>query len=357
MKKLPILAVLSAVVMLMVSCTTAPAPTPTPAPPPVSKETAKPAAPAPAPTKPAATARPLEKVRIMVPSRMSGRMEFFMGVEKGIFKEQGLDAEITVLAANLSVAALENGDVDYITAADQAQNAVVKGDEPVRMVMEIKSNNSWRIFLSPGTASAKDLEGKPLGLNSRGGMNQIATEAALKSLGVDPSKSSLVIIPEYASVMASLKNNAVAGASLSTPQSYLAAADGFKEVADTRNIMQLQSSGLATTVKRMQQNPDQVKRVMKAIFNSIAYIKSHQDEAVQWLTKEFALDKAIAEKVLAEEIAFRDLDGTVSEKGMANYVEVLKKQEGFQNTTLEALKKSVDQTLLKEVQKELGLVR
>lgn len=348
----------AAIVLLLAACVPAAAPTPTPVP--ASKETAKPAAAAPAasPTTAAAkpTARPLEKVKIMIPSKTSGRTEFYIGVEKGIFREEGLDAEITVLAANLAVPAMLNGDVDYITVPDPSWQAVVKGGEPIRQVMEIKGNNSWRIFVAPGLTSGKQLDGKPIAVNSRASSNQVATEQALKSIGLDPSKNTFVVTPNYADIVGAMKSGAVSGASMSSPQSYLAAAEGLKEVLDTRDVVKVPSSGLTATVKRIQQNPDQVKRVMRAIFKSIAYIKAHQEETIQWLMKDFELTRPIAEKVLEEELAFRTLDGFVDDKQLESYANLLR-LEGFDGVTVEDVRKALDQTLVKEVQKDLGIAR
>lgn len=340
----------SMIVVLSACAPTAQPPTPTPAP----QATSKPAAATPTMAAAKPVAKPLEKIKMQIPNRSAGYLELYLGKEKGIFAEEGLDPDIVALQANLSVPALLNGDVDYAIAGAGAFEAVIKG-EPIRVVMLRKVNNAWHIFLAPGIASAKDIEGKSLALQSREGLNSFATQSGLKTLGVDPSKVAYVVA-NNTEMLAALKSGAVAAASITSPEGYMAAAMGFKEVLDTRDILS-SPSGLTATAKKIQENPDQVKRLIRANLKSIAYMKDHKEEAVQWLMSQFSLEKTVAEKVLDEEIAFRTIDGSITDQALTNLTQIVRLDTGFENTTVDQIKRATDTTLLLQVQKEMGLTK
>lgn len=362
-RKFVALAVVLAGLVALVACAPAATPTPTPAPQGTPKPAAaspttaaaKPAAASPTTAAPKPAAKALEKVKMQIPNKSAGYLDVYLGKEKGVFEQEGLDLEIVVLQANLGIPALLNGDVDYIVTAADTFEAVMKG-EPFRVVMQRKVNNAWHIFLAAGVSSAKEFEGKSLGIRTVASNSRFATDRGLKALGVDPTKVTYVGTTSNADLLAALKSGAVAGASITSPDYFAAAAQGFKEVLDTRNVA-MSPSGMAATTKKIQENPDQVKRMMRANLKAIVYMKEHKDEAVQWLTKEFSLEKGIAEKVLEEEIAFRTTDGSVTDEALANQVETVRLDAGFENTTVDQLKKAVDTALLQQVQKEMGLSR
>lgn len=348
-------------VSVVAACTPTTTPTPTPTAAPASKEAAKPTnaatASSPAPSSPTAkpAAKALEKIKIHVPSISAGRMEFLFGTQKGIFAEEGLDAEIIQLQSNLGLPALLKGDVDYVTVTSSTFQAFLKG-EPVITVMELKMNNTWQIFLKPGLTTAKDIDGQPLALNSREGTNMFATEKMLKSLGLDPARNSFVVIPTYPDMVAGLKSGAISAATISSPENYRALDDGLKRLIDSRDVVEITTSSLATTQKKIQENPDQVKRAMRAVLKSIAYMKSHKDESVQFLMKQFNLDQTMAQRILDEELGFRSPNGTVTDKGITSHLEILQQSDAaLSNVTLDNLKKSINTTLIQQVQKELGL--
>lgn len=351
--------VLALLALALSACAPAAAPSPTPAPKATvtsaAKETPKPAAAAPAAT---ITPMPLEKINIQVPAKVTIFMHLYFGKEKGIFKDFGLDPEIVVLKGDLAVPALLKGDVDYLNTFGRPLQAALMG-EPVRLVMVNTSKATWHIVLGPGINTAEQLKGKPFAIAMKGGTDHYASVVGIRRLGLDPDKDvTFVVIPDYPNMLVALKSGAVSGAGLIPPESNRAVAQGFKEALFTGDILEIPSDGLATTLKRLQENPGQVKQVMKAILKTMAYVKDHKDEVVQYVMKDFSLDKEVADAVVTDQIKVWAYDGSVSDQGLSAFLDTMKAGGGpLKDTTLEQVKKGVDFTLLKDVQKELNMSR
>ena len=76
----------------------------------------------------------LSPVRIGIVSRSTLDMPFYVAQERNFFREEGLEAEIILIKANLAVQALLGGSIDFGTATGTAVSAIVNGAD-VRVVL------------------------------------------------------------------------------------------------------------------------------------------------------------------------------------------------------------------------------
>lgn len=367
-KRLLTLGAAAILLVMLVACAPA-ATSPTPA----SQATAKPAtttAPAaataaataakPAASSPTAAAKAapktLEKVKYMSPTAGISFLPGFFGKEKGIFAEEGLDPEWIVIKAELGIPALLTGDVDYAGLLEPALQAFQRGEQ-VKFLMSMKSKASWRIIVGKGINSVQDLKGKALALDSLGSTNQYATEKGLASLGLDPKEVTFVVIraPE---TMAAMQSGTIAATGITPPYSNILVQAGYKELLNTASVVPIATTGVATSVKKLQQNPDQVKRLLRGFLKSLAYIRDHKEEAIEFSMKQYDMTRDIAEATIAGAIEEYSYDGSVSDKALEATLEMMKRNEGpWKDANLEILKKGMDAGPVTQVQKELGLVR
>lgn len=309
---------------------------------------------------PQATAKPgpkaLEKIKYMSPTAGVSFLPAFFGKEKGIFAEEGLDPEFIVLKSELGIPALINGEVDYAGLLEPALQAALRG-ESVRNLMVMKSKASWRIIYGKGITSPQQLKGKAMALDSVGSSNQYAINKGLESLGIDPKDMTVVVVPA-AQTVAALESGSVGAAGQTPPYSNQAVAAGFKEALNTADVVPIATTGVATSLKKLQENPDQVKRLLRAFLKSLAYVRDHKDEAVQFAMKQYELEKNMANDIVTGAIQEYSYDGSVSDKALTATLEMMKAGSAqWKDTTLDQLKKGVDNTALQQVQKELGLAK
>ncbi|MDP2663773.1 MAG: ABC transporter substrate-binding protein [Dehalococcoidia bacterium] len=355
-RKLLAIGIMGVLVVALGACASAAAPTPPPAAQPTSKPAAAATPAAAAPTsKPAAKA--LDKAKISLPTAGASHLPIYFAKEKGYFAEEGVDMEVLVISAPLTIPALLNGEIDYTFLLGSSLLAALKG-EPIRVVMVTKDKPAWTIFLALGLSSAQQIEGKSWGISS-GGTATYAAQEAIRYLKLDQNKITFVRFPADEEMLLGLKAGSIVAASLTPPTSNKAAEAGMKLLLDTADIMEAPTGGISTTLNRMQQNPDQVKRVLRAVLKAMDYIKGHQDEAAQFIATKFSLEKTMAQAIVADETGRWARDGTVSDRGLQSHVEIVKAdpQAGLPDVTLDQVKKVLDYTLLTQAKKELGLPR
>jgi ABC-type nitrate/sulfonate/bicarbonate transport system substrate-binding protein len=73
-----------------------------------------------------ASAGPLKKVRIAIPSISASHMPVYIAKELGYYRDEGLDTEIILMRGGLSIQALVAGSVDY-TGTPGATVAAARG--------------------------------------------------------------------------------------------------------------------------------------------------------------------------------------------------------------------------------------
>src|SRR5262245_22846368 len=83
---------------------------------------------APAPDAPARAA-PLETVKMGLPSATATFAPFFIAIEKGYLAEEGLELEPVSAAANVSIASLLTGELQFSGSSASAVSAALKGAE------------------------------------------------------------------------------------------------------------------------------------------------------------------------------------------------------------------------------------
>lgn len=348
-----VLLVCSSLVLVVASACAPAAPAATPA----AKATPKPGATAPTEAaKP--TPRAVERIKVQIPVKASQYLPLFMGKAKGIFAEEGLDPEIIVLKGDLAVPALLKGDVDYLNVVGRTLQAAMLG-EPVRVVMGQETRAGWHYILGPGITSPQQLKGKAVAIAMKGGTDHYASVTALQHLGLDPDRDvTFVVIASYSDMLAALKSRSVAGAGLIPPESNRAVAEGMKDALWVGDILELPSGGLGTSVKKIQESPQQVKSIIRAYLRSMAYARDHKDEAIEYVVKEFEVTRDIAEAVVTDELKSWAYDGIISDEGLKNQIGAWTLGGGPQkDATLQQVKQAIDNTLLKEALKEPGLFR
>src|SRR3954452_16951075 len=86
----------------------------------------------------------------------------YIAMDKGFFKEEGLDARFVELAGRPLMTAGLSGNVDFIPIPSGGAQAVLKGAE-LRYIVGQSLKPQWIIVTKPEIKTVEDLRGKTLG--------------------------------------------------------------------------------------------------------------------------------------------------------------------------------------------------
>jgi NitT/TauT family transport system substrate-binding protein len=295
-----------------------------------------------------------EKIRISV---SGGYNMIFLpaGVaqHRGFFKDEGLDADIIVMGATPSIAALTNGDIDFTLLTGTVIRAAIRG-LPVRLVAGLMTSSPHVLLARPEIRSIKELTGKKIGLAGFGDATQVLARIILARNGVDPDKEvQFVPLGPDSGRFAGLQQKLADAVVTSPPWDFEGRKSGYNVLARAYEYLNYPLSGIGLNAKSIQQNRDQVKRTTRALIKASRFIRDNREEAVKIL---IAWGKAKPEHAYASYDATVKVishDGGIPEDGLTFLIEQAKRDAKI--TREVALSEVADFGILREIQKELGL--
>ena len=248
-----------------------------------------------------AFAQDLPVVRIAT-NTVDSLAEPYYGSERGIFRDNGLNAQVSTLAnGSTNVQAVVAGDLDVglanITqvAAGVIRNVGIVMIAPAALYSAKHSYSAMCVAKGSPIASAKDLIDKTIGVSTLNDFNQLGVAAWLEKNNVSASKVKFVEI-HFPEMGAALQRGTIAAATISEPSLSGALTAGQVRVfANVYSAIAPEFSNIVwfASTKWLQANADAAKRLVKAIFATAQYANTHQAETAEILVRVAKLDPAI----------------------------------------------------------------
>jgi ABC-type nitrate/sulfonate/bicarbonate transport system substrate-binding protein len=340
--------------LLLVACAPAAAPSPSGAKP------AQPAAPAAAASPaPAAAAKPatLTKVTQALPVHSFGYLPLYVALERGFFREEGLEVETPIMASSSAVAGLVNGDVDLATAGTGVR-AAMQG-APLKSILYSYNVTLFELVAAPDIQRIEDLRGKILGTSSPGSTEEISASIMLRQAGLDPSTDVTFLIVPAGNQLPTLVAGAVQAMMVNPDLSAMAQDHGLRvlrTVEDVGRVMPQPFAGFAVAADTLQKRPDVVRAYIRAYLKAIQYVKNSPRETAAITAKVLDMEPRIADIAVPKSAQAINLDdvGGATQEGLQleidNNLRALRDQ-----AKVTQLNELVDLTLLRQVQREMGI--
>jgi NitT/TauT family transport system substrate-binding protein len=300
-----------------------------------------------------APAQALDRIRIAASNPNMPNLTVATAQQKGFFKDENLDAEIIRMNPNVAITALASGDIDYCQLFGAVVAAAIAG-LPVRIVAGFLDNWPMTLIAQPEYKSLKELKGKTLGISSFGATPDVGARMMLKQAGVDADKEiKILALGSDAARLAALKQRIVDVVVISPPADTQMERQGYRILARAYELFSFPYLGLGTHLKKIQEKPDQIRRVIKATIRANRFIRDHRDEAVRTL---IAWGKVEREFAYASYDALKNLfnaDGAVPEDGLKLVIDQARRSAKVSREVTPS--EVVDLSFLREAQAELGI--
>jgi len=269
------------------------------------------------------------------------------GIEKGFYRNEGIHLEFRFLRSDLAAAAISGGEIDYMISAGTAFRAAVRG-LPLKIVAYSFKQPLFYLLAQPTITSIKELKGKKIAVSSPQDTGGLAAKVAIQTAGLDPERDVTYISIGAASVrFAAMEVGSVEAAIMPVPWNSRMRQKGFRELIFAGGLMPQPMTGIVTGASRLEKNPDQVKRVLRAYLRSLRAFRQEKQEAVRFIAGRFSLDAETAEDVYKVVLQTMSEDGTMGNAVLERYLDDVKKEPGAKKTI--ALSDIVDYHLLREV--------
>jgi NitT/TauT family transport system substrate-binding protein len=295
----------------------------------------------------------MEQIRLAVPIKAVQYAPIYLGIKQGIFAAEGLSVELSNVRTDLAMTALHNGKLDYIAHGGAALRGAVRGF-PVRLIFALDDKAPFWLFVQPDITTVQMLKTKSVGISFPGDTPHLVLKRFLRKRGLDPERDVIYVSGQFSPIgFQGLLARSLDGAVLAPPYSVLAEEQGLRplaflgeEVPDAPTI-----NGIVTSERQIQSKPAQVKRLVRAMHNSVRLYRQNQDIAVASLASEFNLDQAAAAKVYRTALAMLTPDGEVSRDKVRDVLN-LARESGQTNIPMQTPEEILDFSFLREIRRE-----
>jgi ABC-type nitrate/sulfonate/bicarbonate transport system substrate-binding protein len=294
-----------------------------------------------------------DKVRLSISSLDVSFLTSGVGVKRGFFRDEGLDVELIRMNANVSVTALSTGDVDYTMIFASVVRGAIRG-MPMKVLASFMDSSTHMLIARPEYKTVRDLKGKTLAVSTFGATSDVAARMMMKHGGIDPERE-LKIIPLGAerARFGALREGIVDVAVLSPPADSEANRYGFNVLSRFYEIYKMPFTGLGTHVKKLKEKPDEVKRMLKAMIRTNRFIRTNRDGTIQAMMEWVKVDRESAAATYDSTWRVFSEDGTIPDAGLKLVID--QAREAMKIARAVANSEVSDMSLLREVQKELGM--
>jgi NitT/TauT family transport system substrate-binding protein len=226
-------------------------------------------------------AEPLRKVRVAIPSIVIDFGPLWVARDKGIFRDERLDAEITYIQGNVRVVqSLVAGEVQFgIAGSAGAVSARAAGEEVVIVAVPTNRLDYTFVARQPVIRPA-DLASKKIGIGAVGGSDELATRIALEKLGVNPASVTMITTGGSAERLAALRVGSVDAAVIGGG-TFIGGGAGLHKVLDLTDLgVEFPFTAIFTTKKFAATNRETVLGFIRSYMRGVHFFQDNKEEAI-----------------------------------------------------------------------------
>lgn len=304
---------------------------------------------------PSLEAQQLTTLAVGYPARSIGSVQLFIAQERGFFREEGVQVNLTQIRGDVAKAGMLTGDLFAYNSVATSARAFQAGAPLKILVVNLQSPLFW-LVTRPELKSFNDLKGKVMGTTSFGGVQHTAGLRMLRKGGLNPEKDVTVVLAgDTQTQFQSVVSGAIQMAVLSPP-TVIIARDKFKLNILANAVDEFPSffqSGLAVSDKTLAERKDLVKSVLRAQAKANRFFFDNEAGASEVIAKFLKAESPVAvESYRISRKAF-SATGIVSEKQIEEFLRI---DAGIMKVSdpLRAVA-AFDSSLQRQVNQELGI--
>jgi ABC-type nitrate/sulfonate/bicarbonate transport system substrate-binding protein len=296
---------------------------------------------------PVKAARGAEKIKIMLPGPSTAFAPLYHAKSAGYFTDEGLDVEILMATGPAGIQALIARDVHFALTPGTFQIQAYERGQRLVAVMSILTHTHINVVMHKEVAKAKGItEKSPLvekmralkGLKVSGVApgaisHQMLIYCLLKA-GLDPQKDvEIVGLGAAPTLLAALEQRQIDAFATGTPTPEAAAIRGFgvmvldNAAGEDPDFGEFMGQVLIAPLETLRQRPELVRKVVRALLKSSAWVLDHPDEQVVPILQPALgrLDEQIILAGLKKTRVSLPRDGRITERAVALTQEFLRK--------------------------------
>jgi len=274
-----------------------------------------------------------------------------VALEKGFFRNEGLEPQLVQMNGNVATVALANGHIDFSLNISPVLNGAMQG-LGTKLVAALNSRPLFALVVRPEITSAADLKGKVFAVSSFGNTQAILTEKHLQHLGLRKGDYQLLAMGATPARVAAMEKNIVQGSLMPLPTNVQLENKGYRLLGNTAEIVINPIAGLGVHEDRIKKDPELIKRTIRASLRSLQLLHTNPRETVKILMDWTRATEKDALRSLELAKPGLSKNGMLTDEDLAIEWSFIQQQTKKSNVPVSI---AHDMTLLREAQKELGM--
>lgn len=242
---------------------------------------------------------------------------FWIALDKGWFKDKGIDIDYKVFSTGLELAAaMTKGDIDVALACVGPLLMVRAKGVPIKLVA-MTHLHGYAIVANPKYSNVTQLDGKVVSVTGPGSPSWLLVKLVEDKYNVS---FDLKLMPPFVAVGAVVSGKINAA---SIPEHYvtLAKTMGARVLIRSQEIWpSMPGSGVAVTEELLKDHRDIVVKIVEILARAVKYIKEHPDDAAKIVAKHLASGTSI----MRESMKHLEYTTSINLEEIAQYIYYLR---------------------------------
>jgi NitT/TauT family transport system substrate-binding protein len=292
-----------------------------------------------------------DRVRFALPGNSMGYLPLIVAIHRGFFKEEGIDLELIRIVPTLAHHALLLNEIQYHGLADSGLRLAARG-APLKAIFYGADRPMYYLVGKKDIRTVAELKGKKIGVSTFGGTSDLSARLLLQQHGIDEKNAVLLQFGSESTRVGALKAGAADAIIVPVPAVAILKQEGYREIAFVGDAVEFASNGYTTTDKRIKENSQEVKKVVRSIYRGLRFAKENPEETIKIIEKEWKIKADVARGSYDAIIKALNDDGIIGEKQLSIHFDLIRRTEkGIGEIPVD---KVVDFRLLREVRRELS---
>ena len=225
-----------------------------------------------------------QKVRLSLSSRSNTNTSYYVAQARGFFRGEGLEVEFIQINPRLGAMAVLNGDVTFTTSFVSTFRGIVQG-LPLKTVLVLLKKGTYHLMVRPDLIKdIQDLKGKKLGVTAVNGGDHIIGRELMRMKGLDPNLVQAIAVGDPSLRLQAAISGAVQAVSVPPPYDLILEQKGLKAISGPPEIG-VPSSGLFAADRTIKENPQVLRRTIRATLKANRYLEGNREETIRIMTQ------------------------------------------------------------------------
>ena len=226
---------------------------------------------------------------------ISGVMSpIWVAQEEGLFKKYNLDLELIHIAAtSKAIQSMLSGEIQFTTADALNTIQAVNAGADVVMICEGVNRFVFSIMARPEIKRIADLKTKKIGITRLGSSTHTAVLYVVNKAGLGANDYTLLQLGEVPNILTTLLAGQIDAGALSPPTNSRAKKAGLQELINLgTDGPEYPSTVIASTRSYVKSNPENTRRMVRALGEGLAIFKSNRQIGIRAIQKYARLNVA-----------------------------------------------------------------